>query len=458
MPNHVAKRRTSGSPWRYLAPWYLAYAILGLITAGMLPFLMPLMVASTTGEPSRAAYVIAGYNIGLLAAPLLGKLAQHYQLFRPVFFGGFVALTLGLGAATQISALAGWVPLALLCGAGAGAVATVAPLFVIDFAPKEEWDARIGWLQSFSSGGQLAGFLIEGLIAQESLAYGFWVAAGLSALAILVGHFGLPSVKHGHRMRLPPLRWGQLMGGFHSGPLVGGLLHHSHNLQGEAWRSLPRSLGGAFGRFLLAWAAIHFGVAPFFAYYPLIMNDIYDTPPSNDGLALCPGSDRRHRAVRAGRPCSAAIRGSAHLSARPGSTDGRLRGTGSSGPSRVSERAGYGHVGFHIGDTCVARSQRFRYRARRANGTTGWRRRRDGSVGGQQRGCHPAGHRSDRTAGGGVRLSGAPADCHHWSFVRGRPDVEARSIRGSRAHARRASGFRSELTASATASASAERP
>ena len=284
MPDHVAAEHASGGRNHYLAPWYLAYAILGLITSGMLPFLMPLMIASTTSEPGRIAYVIGAYNIGLLAAPLLGRLAQRYQLFRPIFFGGFIALTLGLGAATQTSAFSDWVPLALLCGLGAGAVATVAPLFVIGFAPKDEWDARIGWLQSFSGGGQLAGLLIAGLIAQGPLAYGFWVAAALSALAILVGHFGLPSDSPRHGTRLPPLPWRLLMSRFQSGPSIGGLLHHSHNLQGEALRSLPKSLGGAFGRFLLAWATIHFGVAPFFAYYPLVMNDIYNIPPTTTAL------------------------------------------------------------------------------------------------------------------------------------------------------------------------------
>ena len=284
MRDQASERNASGRPWHYLAPWYLAYGILGLITSGMLPFLMPLMVASTTGRPGLVAYVIGAYNIGLLAAPLLGKLAQSYQLFRPVFFGGFIALTLGLGVATQTTAFTSWIPLALLCGVGAGAVATVAPLFVIGFAPKDEWDARIGWLQSFSGGGQLAGLLIAGLIAQGQLADGFWVAAGLAAVAIVVGHFGLPSGSRRHGMRLPPLPWRQLMSGFQSGPPVGGLLHHSHNLQGEAWRSLPKALGGAFGRFLVAWAVIHFGAAPFFAYYPLIMNDIYDVPPATTAV------------------------------------------------------------------------------------------------------------------------------------------------------------------------------
>jgi hypothetical protein len=55
-----------------VAPWYLAYLILGVITSGMLPFLLPLMVATTTHDLGHIAYIIAAYNLGLLPAPLLG--------------------------------------------------------------------------------------------------------------------------------------------------------------------------------------------------------------------------------------------------------------------------------------------------------------------------------------------------------------------------------------------------
>ncbi|MBV8523572.1 MAG: MFS transporter [Acetobacteraceae bacterium] len=284
MGNDAVDEGAPGSPRQYLAPWYLAYLILSLITSGMLPFLLPLMVASTTRDLGHIAYVIGAYNAGLLPAPLLGLLAERYQLFRPVFFGGFGALSLGLGAATGSSALGSWVPLAVVCGFGAGAVATVAPLFVFHFAPKSEWNPRIGWLQSFSGAGQLAGLLIAGLIARGPLAYGLWLAAALSALAIVVGHLGLPSDGRPHGMRLPSLAWSQLMGGFHSGPPVGGILHHSHHLQREALTRLPRALSGEFGRFLSAWAAINFGVAPFFAYYPLIMKSSYGILPATTSL------------------------------------------------------------------------------------------------------------------------------------------------------------------------------
>ena len=42
---------------------------------------------ATTHDLGRIAYVIGGYNAGLLPAPLLGLLAERWQLFRPVFFG-----------------------------------------------------------------------------------------------------------------------------------------------------------------------------------------------------------------------------------------------------------------------------------------------------------------------------------------------------------------------------------
>jgi MFS-type transporter involved in bile tolerance (Atg22 family) len=45
-------------------------------------------------------------------------------------------------------------------------------------------------------------------------------------------------------------------------------------------------LGGEFGLFLLAWASLNLGVAPFFAYYPLMMKKSYGVAPAAIAL-LC---------------------------------------------------------------------------------------------------------------------------------------------------------------------------
>ena len=107
----------------------------------MLRFLLPLLVASTTDDLWRMAYVLA-YNASLLPAPLLGLLAKPYQLFRPVFFGGFMSMYVSLrhcqaGFGSRHAGCPSEV-----CGLGVGAVATMAPLFAVDFAPKADNETR----------------------------------------------------------------------------------------------------------------------------------------------------------------------------------------------------------------------------------------------------------------------------------------------------------------------------
>jgi MFS family permease len=229
------RRAPAARACRFVAPWYLAYLILGLIHSGMLPFLLPLAVAGAGQGLDSIAYVIGAYYTGLLPAPLLGMLAERRRLFRPIFFGGFVALAAGLAGMPVISRPGLWMALALLAGFGVGAVATMAPLFVVDFAPKPEWEARIGWLQSCNGTGQLAGLLLAGAIAGGRLAWGFWLAAGFALLALVVGRLGLPTDGDGARAGLPRLDWRMLMATFHPAPAAGGITGRGWCC-GSAWR------------------------------------------------------------------------------------------------------------------------------------------------------------------------------------------------------------------------------
>lgn len=122
------------------------------------------------------------------------------------------------------------------------------------------------------------------MLLSNPLAHGFWLAAVLAAFAIVVGHFSLPVDGCAREKRLPPLAWRRLIAGFHPGPSFGGLLHHSHHLQGEGLRRFANSIDWEFGRFLLAWAALNFAAAPFFAYYPLFMNSAFGIPPATIAL------------------------------------------------------------------------------------------------------------------------------------------------------------------------------
>lgn len=266
---------------RRIAPWYLAYLILGLLTSGMLPFLLPLVIADISHQLGTVAYVTGAYNLGLLPAPLLGRLAERAHLHRPLFFGAFVILALAFAAFPHVSSVGPWFLLALLIGVATGAAATVATLFVVDFTPRAEWEPRIGWLQSFNGAGQLAGLLLAGVFARGGFGLGFTLAAGLALTALVVGHLGLPQDSARrvsdqtlrHAALLPMLRAAQLGTGF------GGLLHHSHHLQWAGLNVVRAALRGPFARVLLAWAGYNFGVATFFAYYPLMMRRSYGVAP-----------------------------------------------------------------------------------------------------------------------------------------------------------------------------------
>jgi MFS family permease len=268
------------------APWHFAYLILGLLTSGMLPFLLPLMLADTSRQLEMVAYVTGAYNVGLLAAPAFGKLAERQHWYRPIFFGGFISLGLAFAIFPFVSGLLPWFALALLIGAGAGAAATVATLFVVNFSPRTEWEPRIGWLQSFNGAGQLAGLVLGGAIAYGRYDIGFLFGAGLALLAVLVGGIGLPAGARTstttNPLRCMPMQ--PLLGSTQLGPGLGGLLHHSHHLQWTAGLRLSRALRGPFGRFLLAWSAYNLGVSAFFAYYPLIMRQSYGIPPAVTAL------------------------------------------------------------------------------------------------------------------------------------------------------------------------------
>jgi MFS family permease len=284
MSEGLGAARGSAGSRRLFAPWYLAYLILGLINSGMLPFLLPLAMAASGHDLDTIAYAIGAYNVGMLPAPLLGILAERRRLFRSVFFSGFIVVSLALACLPEISNLTLWVILAFLTGFGVGSVATVAPLFVVDFAPKDEWEARIGWLQSFNGAGQLVGLLIVGVVAMGPLSYGFWLSSAAAILAIAVGRIGLPTDGHRRQSGLPRLAWGDAMGRVQPAPAIGGLLQHSHQLQEAAWHRPPKDFRQEFSCSLLAWASLNLGVAPFFAYYPLMMDMSYRIPPTTTAL------------------------------------------------------------------------------------------------------------------------------------------------------------------------------
>jgi MFS transporter, DHA1 family, tetracycline resistance protein len=259
-------------------PWYLSYALLGASVAGLAPILLPLEVGRT-GTASCVGMTMAAVNLGGLTSPLWGALTDRYRLHRWLLAGGLGLTALGLAAFPFASTPRAWIGLALLQGLGAAQAATVANLFVVEAHPSSEWDERIGWLQAFYGGGQVAGLLLAVLWSDAAVGSGLLVGAALTAVAVLPGWLTARTPPGPVRPApvLPhPARHGEWAVGspqrhFHRGALVP---------PSRVWKSVK----SPFGAFLAAWALGFAGAAAYFALYPVLMDRVYRVDPAYSTL------------------------------------------------------------------------------------------------------------------------------------------------------------------------------
>ncbi len=273
-------RQALAAPRRYVRTWYVAYLLLGVITAGMIPVLLPLMMVTASGELSTVAYVMGGYNLGLLSSPLWGMLAERRKLYRTLFFVGFVIVGAATALMPMLKGIALWMPVAFAIGAGSAGVATVASLFIVDFAPAAEWEPSIGYLQSFNGAGQVVGLLLAGAFAGGLFSVGLWIAALLVLPAVLVGQIGLPGAaetreRDERRRHIHAHLDVRALAAFPRLHFPSGVGFHFQAFNLRGLRQLPRIFGTPFGRFILSWFMLALGVAAFFAYFPVMLTKEY---------------------------------------------------------------------------------------------------------------------------------------------------------------------------------------
>src|SRR5215469_5291416 len=190
--------RVLTAPRRYIRPWYVAYLLLGIVTAGMLPVLLPLIVEARTHRLATVAYVLGAYNFGLLTSPLWGIVAERTRAYRSLFLGSFLVTAGGIVGVLLLRELPFWLVSAFALGAGSGGAATLAMFFIVDFAARAEWEARIGWLQSFNATGQVAGLMLAAAFSAGNGTVALWLCVAILLLAIVVGGIGLPLSKSAH--------------------------------------------------------------------------------------------------------------------------------------------------------------------------------------------------------------------------------------------------------------------
>ncbi len=254
--------------------------------AGLIPILIPLAV-NQGGSVAQVGLVMAGFNFGGLAAPLWGALADRFRLHRWLLAGGLLLTSLGLFFFPFVSGAGPWLVLALLQGIGSAGAATVANLFIVEAHPAKEWDERIGWLQTFYGGGQVAGLLVAGFFSQPGgVRVGVFAAAGITLAAVLTGWLtthtpprpAAPTPVLNHPVMAA--EW-----------TVGSPQRLFHHLTAEVMSGLGGLLRSPFGLFLLVWLLTFGGTAVIFSLYPILMQGLFNVAPdvSSPVFALAAG-------------------------------------------------------------------------------------------------------------------------------------------------------------------------
>ncbi|MCF8034131.1 MAG: MFS transporter [Desulfarculaceae bacterium] len=263
----------------YTDRWYSGYAFQGASVLGVAPILIPLIVAKL-GSNSAAGAVVAAFYLGQLTAPLWGWLTDRLDKFRLIYSLGYLLLAVGMGAFAMVHELAFWLGLAFVQGAGAAATNTVAAMFIVEFKPKEQWDPRIGWLQTFYGTGQALGLGLAAALQMAPL-WGMGLAAALMVPGFILGRRGLPrdqdrrksdtATFQAHALRPPRHAYSQL--------------HRSQGLCVQGIKGMVREWDGPFGLFIFSWLLTMLGTWMVYNLYPLLMKDLYGVDAGMSSLA-----------------------------------------------------------------------------------------------------------------------------------------------------------------------------
>ncbi|MCS4276268.1 MFS family permease [Mycetocola sp. BIGb0189] len=246
---------------KWTQPWYVAYALVGMMMLGVAPIFIPLSVEDGgKNGATLVGVVVAAFYAGGLLAPVLGSLADRKGLQRGVFLWSFPVMALAMIGFAFASNVWIWVPLALIFG-GAGSLAgTVAGLFIVEARPMKEWNNRLSWFRLAYGVGQVVGLIIAALAATQ-LRFGWILSAVLLATGFFLGRAQLP--------RLKPAAPAQ----------------PSTRTSGVA--TLVR---GKIGVFLLTWLLTMMGVQTFFNVVPLVMRDAFAVTPSMSSILFLIGA------------------------------------------------------------------------------------------------------------------------------------------------------------------------
>ena len=266
-----------------IEPWYWGYLFQGVVILGIVPIMLPIVVAQAVTNTQlgnlHAGLVVAAFYLGQFPAPWLGSFAEKTGKFALVYLLGYVLIGIGCLLFPLSQNLIIWLFLALLLGLGSGASNTVSAMYIVDYKPKEQWDTKIGWLQTVYGTGQAAGLLLVAMLQAHPL----WLLllAGILMLpGFVIGRIGLPKNPSSQSASKPEAKpEGHVAADHpdiphhlcHHGLHPIGLLGHYQQLvKMEASLIFSR-----FGLFMLSWFCVMFGMWMVMNLLPLFFSDNY---------------------------------------------------------------------------------------------------------------------------------------------------------------------------------------
>jgi MFS family permease len=264
-----------------IEPWYLAYALVAVAVGGLGPIMIPLTVDRSAGGAAHVGLVMAANGLGQLSAALWGGLADRSHLHRVLFAGGSLGVAVALSGFHFLVGLPLWITLALLLGFGTAAVQTTANLLVVEAHPEDEWDARVGWLQTFFSAGSVLGLVIAGSLGHLPPGIGVLSGGGFAFLGMLYGWFTThnPPLPGMPKARDPRPGWLRHRHGVFSMPIVPwvhNIPHHHFTFpSGGTLRRLGSIARSPLALFLVVWFLCAVSPAAIYALYPILMEKAY---------------------------------------------------------------------------------------------------------------------------------------------------------------------------------------
>jgi predicted MFS family arabinose efflux permease len=250
---------TTGTPAQ--SPSRLAYGAFGLLNltiGGIAALVLPLFA----GDARLAGIAGALVNLGIaVGAPIAAALSRRFRATAvlAVSLGGAALAFLALSVPQPILFLGATVLFGLFSAAGL----TLGTLFVMGWYARPQWDAQVGWLQTWMGAGQVLGLGVAGVVSGR-LSLAVVGAAALALAGLWVLRLPSPAPTDATAAPAPHLR--QAARTEVAGPL------HGHHLAafGPAHWPILRDRGLLW--FLVPWALANAGSAPIFAFYPLLMH------------------------------------------------------------------------------------------------------------------------------------------------------------------------------------------